>query len=196
MSLHGLAGASWSDMWWQVVWNPHETSEWSAGGTPQRLSGWRSIFAVDHLATLYCIVRRSVPLLFFTTASPLSVPATMSAPVLPASGDSSGSSTPAPRNETSFAANGTEDTPLTSPASFISPIDATTPSWKPNYDLRSPPDIIRPYKAEEALEDIPGVSYALEVFLSSHMLESEDYCHKMDEIKYVFSRSKDWGSQI
>ncbi|KXN89075.1 Tetratricopeptide repeat protein 39B [Leucoagaricus sp. SymC.cos] len=80
-------------------------------------------------------------------------------------------------------ANGTEDPPLTPATSNVSPADSVTSSWKPNYDLHSPPDVTRPYKAEEALGDLPGVSYALEVFLSSHMLESEEYCHKMDVTK-------------
>jgi hypothetical protein len=35
----------------------------------------------------------------------------------------------------------------------------------------------------DALADIPGISYALDLFLASHMLESEDYCNKSDEHK-------------
>jgi hypothetical protein len=38
---------------------------------------------------------------------------------------------------------------------------------------------------ETALEDIPGVAYALDLFLASHMVESEDYCHQMDPNKSV-----------
>lgn len=53
--------------------------------------------------------------------------------------------------------------------------------WKPRYS--SPPAVKVPYDAREALDDIPGVSYALEQFLESHMVESEEYCHKMDEAK-------------
>ncbi|TFK32750.1 hypothetical protein BDQ12DRAFT_475905 [Crucibulum laeve] len=47
----------------------------------------------------------------------------------------------------------------------------------------APPPVKNPYKPSEALDDIPGVSYALELFLASKMLESEEYCHKSDEKK-------------
>ncbi|KAK7676982.1 hypothetical protein QCA50_020011, partial [Cerrena zonata] len=36
------------------------------------------------------------------------------------------------------------------------------------------------YTQEQALDDLPGVAYALHLFLASHMVESEDYCHKCD----------------
>ncbi|KAF5353270.1 hypothetical protein D9756_007772 [Leucocoprinus leucothites] len=113
----------------------------------------------------------------------------MSSPASPsASSTSGGSMISATSPSNSRPANETDDVLLTPATSSISPADTkqtdtNTPSWKPNYDLHSPPDVIRPYEPDEALEDIPGVSYALEVFLSSHMLESEDYCNKMDEIK-------------
>jgi hypothetical protein len=42
-----------------------------------------------------------------------------------------------------------------------------------------------PYDDNAALDDIPGVSYALEMFLASHMVESEEYCHKSDPQKCV-----------
>jgi hypothetical protein len=47
------------------------------------------------------------------------------------------------------------------------------------------PSVKVPYTPQEALDDIPGVSHALELFLASHMVESEEYCHKMDENKCV-----------
>jgi len=83
-------------------------------------------------------------------------------------------------------------TPSTADESvLVTPVTSSTDSqttdhlqsWKPVYDFNSPPNVTRPYKPEEALEDIPGVRYALEIFLSSHMLESEEYCNKADEIK-------------
>lgn len=43
------------------------------------------------------------------------------------------------------------------------------------------------YKPENALEDLPGISYALHLFLASHMVESEDYCIKSDPKKLGFS---------
>lgn len=36
---------------------------------------------------------------------------------------------------------------------------------------------------QDALKDIPGLRYALELFLSSHMVEAEDYCNEMDPDK-------------
>ncbi|EMD32712.1 hypothetical protein CERSUDRAFT_161188 [Gelatoporia subvermispora B] len=47
----------------------------------------------------------------------------------------------------------------------------------------APPLPRGPYKPERALEDIPGISYALHLFLASHMVESEEYCHKSDPKK-------------
>ena len=42
-----------------------------------------------------------------------------------------------------------------------------------------------PYTQEKALDDIPGVVYALHLFLASHMLESEAHCNKIDPAKYA-----------
>jgi hypothetical protein len=42
-----------------------------------------------------------------------------------------------------------------------------------------------PYDISEALKDLPGITYALDIFLASHMFEAEDYCHKSDPKKYV-----------
>ncbi|KAK7042053.1 hypothetical protein R3P38DRAFT_3389870 [Favolaschia claudopus] len=47
----------------------------------------------------------------------------------------------------------------------------------------SPPPVKTPYKATEALDDLPGVSYALDLFLASKMHESEDYCNESDKNK-------------
>ncbi|KAJ7258217.1 hypothetical protein C8J57DRAFT_1451098 [Mycena rebaudengoi] len=47
----------------------------------------------------------------------------------------------------------------------------------------SPPPVAMPYKAKDALSDLPGVSYALEIFLASKMHESEDYCNASDPKK-------------
>lgn len=70
-----------------------------------------------------------------------------------------------------------------SPATSAMGSPTSPPSWKPVYDLDAPPDVVRPYEPEDALQDISGVHYALEVFLSSHMLESEQYCNDADETK-------------
>lgn len=72
---------------------------------------------------------------------------------------------------------------MTSPSSpnangFTIPATSDTPSWKRRYT--SPPKVKNPYVVAEALDDLPGVSYALEMFLASHMVESEEYCDKND----------------
>ncbi|THU87395.1 hypothetical protein K435DRAFT_782464 [Dendrothele bispora CBS 962.96] len=54
-------------------------------------------------------------------------------------------------------------------------------SYQPHY--ASPPPVKVPYDPNEALDDIPGVSYALELSLASKMIESEDYCNQNDEKK-------------
>jgi hypothetical protein len=43
------------------------------------------------------------------------------------------------------------------------------------------PGVKHPYRPEEALEDIPGLQHALQLFLESRMMESEEYCRRMDE---------------
>jgi len=55
------------------------------------------------------------------------------------------------------------------------------PSWRTIY--ASPPLIKYPYNPRDALSDIPGISSALELFLASQMIESEDYCDRSDEKK-------------
>lgn len=76
-----------------------------------------------------------------------------------------------------LAGNG-YSTPATS--NIPSPV-TPEPSYKSIY--ATPPPVVHPYRPEDALDDLPGVSYALEMFLASHMVESEDYCHKSDEKK-------------
>ncbi|KAI0338678.1 hypothetical protein BDW22DRAFT_1362776 [Trametopsis cervina] len=49
------------------------------------------------------------------------------------------------------------------------------PAW-----IQEPPIPAGPYTQQKALEDIDGISYALHLFLASHMIESEEYCHKSD----------------
>ncbi|KAI0071516.1 hypothetical protein K474DRAFT_1630434 [Panus rudis PR-1116 ss-1] len=49
--------------------------------------------------------------------------------------------------------------------------------------LPEPPIPKGPYTQDKALEDLPGICYALHLFLASHMVESEEYCHKSDPAK-------------
>jgi hypothetical protein len=51
----------------------------------------------------------------------------------------------------------------------------------------SPPPVKMPYEPTEALADLPGVTYALDLFLASKMHESEDYCDQSDPKKCVSS---------
>jgi len=74
-------------------------------------------------------------------------------------------------------------TPATSlPTSGYSPSESATfktpPLTPPSYQsiYNSPPSIAYPYCPTEALGDLPGTAYALELFLSSQMLESEAFC--------------------
>ncbi|KAG6875979.1 hypothetical protein C0993_006436, partial [Termitomyces sp. T159_Od127] len=57
-------------------------------------------------------------------------------------------------------------------------VQDSQPSWVPHHT--APPPVKHPYVAAEALGDLPGVTYALETFLNSRMLESEEYCHTSD----------------
>jgi hypothetical protein len=45
------------------------------------------------------------------------------------------------------------------------------------------PPVKNPYSMANSMCDIPCVAYALDLFLASHMLESEDYMHKGDPQK-------------
>ncbi|KAF5368262.1 hypothetical protein D9615_010361 [Tricholomella constricta] len=67
------------------------------------------------------------------------------------------------------------------PIPVVMASQSPSPSWATIY--HEPPAVKYPYNPKDALADLPGVSYALELFLSSHMVESEDYCHKSDDAK-------------
>ncbi|CAL1697497.1 unnamed protein product [Somion occarium] len=49
--------------------------------------------------------------------------------------------------------------------------------------VSEPPAPIGRYTPEKALEDLPRICYALHLFLASHMVESEEFCHKCDPSK-------------
>ena len=48
------------------------------------------------------------------------------------------------------------------------------------------PPVEHPYVKSRALEDLSGISYALDLFLASKMVEAEDYCNEEDPEKYVY----------
>ncbi|KAL1732546.1 hypothetical protein EV714DRAFT_206570 [Schizophyllum commune] len=58
---------------------------------------------------------------------------------------------------------------------------ASAPSYQSAF--HGPPPVPFPYKPEKAIDDIPGVAYALELFLASHMHESEEFCDVNDKKK-------------
>jgi len=77
----------------------------------------------------------------------------------------------------SAASAGTPYTDLTSLPSDVSKL-----SLGP---AKEPPAGSWPYAQTAALDDIPGIAYALDTFLKSQMVESEEYCHRKDPQKCV-----------
>ena len=63
-------------------------------------------------------------------------------------------------------------------------ISTTVPDATTSVIPLPPADVVRhngSYNPEkDALSDIPGLRYALGLFLSSHMVESETFCREMD----------------
>lgn len=55
-------------------------------------------------------------------------------------------------------------------------------SWYPQPEVRAKTST-GPYEPSKALEDLPGITYALHLFLASHMHESEEFCHQNDPPK-------------
>jgi hypothetical protein len=78
---------------------------------------------------------------------------------------------------------GTPYTNLTSLPSDVSKLSLGLVAKKP--PLAEPPAVSWPYSRSAALDDIPGIAYALETFLKSQMVESEEYCHRNDPKKCV-----------
>lgn len=54
---------------------------------------------------------------------------------------------------------------------------------RPAAEAMPPQRMAGPYTQDRALEDIPGIRHALEIFLQSHMVESEQFCHDSDPKK-------------
>jgi hypothetical protein len=67
------------------------------------------------------------------------------------------------------------------------PSEASKPSLETvkRSSLGEPPTVTWPYSHTSALDDIPGIAYALDLFLKSLMVESEEYCHTSDPKKCV-----------
>ena len=62
-------------------------------------------------------------------------------------------------------------------------LDDKKESWSSIFTI--PPSVKYPYNPQEALDDIPGIKYAMDLFLASRMIEAEDYCNTSDEKKCV-----------
>ena len=80
---------------------------------------------------------------------------------------------------------GTPNTDLTSLPSDVSKL-SLGPSKKAAL-LEEGPGVTWPYSQDVALNDISGIAFALDAFLNSLMVESEEYCHRKDPRKCVAS---------
>ena len=76
----------------------------------------------------------------------------------------------------------------------MSKLSLGPPVKRPSLALAEPPAVAWPYSHGAALDDIPGIAYALDTFLKSHMVESEEYCHRNDPKKCVRSRFRSFPS--
>ncbi|KAI0061327.1 hypothetical protein BV25DRAFT_1805762 [Artomyces pyxidatus] len=72
-------------------------------------------------------------------------------------------------------------TPSTEPTSLSS--DVSNQSLSTVKENILPPTTKWPYTPSAALDDLPGVAYALDLFLKSLMVESEQFCHTSDPKK-------------
>jgi len=84
----------------------------------------------------------------------------------------------------SAASAGTTHTDLTSLPSDVSKLSLGL-ARKPPLTEPEPSAVSWPYSHSAALDDIPGIAYALDTFLKSQMVESEEYCHRNDPQKCV-----------
>jgi hypothetical protein len=113
--------------------------------------------------------------------------------LLDGDGDAGQTTPPSPFTDTSSSAlalsasaasAGTPHTELTSLPSDVSKLSLGLAAKKP--PLTEPTAVSSwPYSHSAALDDIPGIAYALETFLNSQMVESEEYCHRNDPQKCV-----------
>ena len=85
------------------------------------------------------------------------------------------------------ASAGTPYSDLTSLPSDVSKLSLGPPANSKRPAEPEPPAVSWPYSHAAALDDIPGIAYALDTFLKSHMVESEEYCHRNDPNKCVAS---------
>ena len=81
------------------------------------------------------------------------------------------------------ASAGTPNTDLTSLPSDVSKL-SLGPTKKSSFEKEGP-TTTWPYSHDVALNDIPGIAFALDAFLNSRMVESEEYCHRNDPRKCV-----------
>lgn len=82
------------------------------------------------------------------------------------------------------ASAGTPNTDLTSLPSDVSKLSLGPAKKAP---LEEGPGVTWPYSHDVALDDLPGIAFALDMFLKSLMMESEEYCHCKDPQKCVLT---------
>jgi len=85
------------------------------------------------------------------------------------------------------ASAGTPNTNLTSLPSDVSKLSLGGPAKKSPLEgsEEEGPTSRWPYSHDVALDDISGIAFALDAFLNSRMVESEEYCHRNDPRKCV-----------
>ncbi|KAH9054765.1 hypothetical protein EDB87DRAFT_1767585, partial [Lactarius vividus] len=81
------------------------------------------------------------------------------------------------------AFSGSASTPATDFTSLPSEVSKLSLETVKKSSLGEPPAVTWPYTHASALDDIPGVAYGVDLFLKSHMVEAEEYCHTSDPKK-------------
>jgi len=81
------------------------------------------------------------------------------------------------------AISASASTPTTDLTSLLSEAAKLSLETVKRSSLGEPPAVTWPYSQASALDDIPGVAHALDLFLKSLMVESEEYCHTSDPKK-------------
>jgi hypothetical protein len=84
-----------------------------------------------------------------------------------------------------------QSTPRRSNSTHGSDKSSETEVTPRNGPWNKPPAVKSPYDPQNACDDLPSITYALNLFLDSYMVESEEYCNEVDPEKYVSSPLQD-----
>jgi septal ring-binding cell division protein DamX len=90
------------------------------------------------------------------------------------------STTPVPAVADATVDNATTAGTTTSPATV-------TPAKTIYHTMKEPPIPTGKYSPKDAMEDIPRAQYAINLFMASAMVESQEYIRKADPKMYVHS---------